>query len=187
MSREEGLPEGLKVVVTAEQIERRISALARQITSEYAGKRLFVVGVLENAFVFMADLIREIEIPVVCQFVLSDIREIESGHAKTREIFFFPEVAVKGEHVLLVEGLVQSGLTTDFLASNLLKRGAASIKTAALLDRQGARRVQLQPDYFGFQIDADYVVGYGLGAPNLGRNLPYVAATESPEPVSKHS
>ena len=96
-------------------------------------------------------------------------------------------MAVKGEHVLLVEGLVQSGLTTDFLASNLLKRGAASIKTAALLDRQGARRVQLQPDYFGFQIDADYVVGYGLGAPNLGRNLPYVAATESPEPVSKHS
>jgi hypoxanthine phosphoribosyltransferase len=187
LSREEGLPADLKVVVTAEQIERRIADLARQITNDNAGKRLFVVAVLENAFIFMADLIRKIELPTVCQFVLSDTREIESGHAKTREIFFFPEVAVKGEHVLLVEGLVQSGLTTDFLVSNLLKRGAASIKTATLLDRQGARRVQLQPDYFGFQIDADYVVGYGLGAPHLGRNLPYVAATESPVAVSKQS
>lgn len=187
MSREEGLPKDLKVVVTAEQIERRLTDLARHITDDYAGKRLVVVAVLENAFVFVADLIRKVELSTVCQFVLSDIREIESGHAKTREIFFFPELEVKGEHVLLVEGLVQSGLTTDFLATNLLKRGAASIKTAALLDRQGARRVQMQPDYFGFQIDADYVVGYGLGAPHLGRNLPYVAATESPVNGSKES
>lgn len=187
MSREEGLPAHLKVVVTAEQIDHRIAELARQITKDYAGKRLFVVGVLENAFVFMADLIRKIEVPTVCQFVLSNTRDLEKGLPGAREIFFFPEVAVKGEHVLLIEGLVQSGLTTDFLVTNLMGRGAASIKTAALLDRQGARRVSLQPDYFGFQVDAEYMVGYGLGAPDLGRNLPYVAATDSPAPVSKQS
>jgi hypoxanthine phosphoribosyltransferase len=180
VSREEGLPANLKVVVTAEQLERRLSELARQISKDYAGKRLFVIGVLENAFVFMADLIRKLEIPVVCQFVLSDVREIEKGVTPTREIYFFPEAEVAGEHVLLIEGLVQSGLTTDFLVTNSLRRRAASIKTATLLDRQDARRVSVQPDYFGFQIDADYVVGYGLGAPHLGRNLPYVAATETP-------
>ena len=180
MSREEGLPAHLKVVVTAEQIERRVVELGRQITDDYAGKKLFVVGVLENAFVFMADLLRQIGLPTVCQFVLSDVRQIEAGLAPAKEIFFFPEVEVSGQHVLLVEGLVQSGLTTDFLITNLMKRGAASIKTATLLDRQSARHVALQPDYFGFQIDADYVVGYGLGAPHLGRNLPYVAATETP-------
>jgi hypoxanthine phosphoribosyltransferase len=167
-------------VVTAEQLQHRVAELARQITADYAGKQLFVIGVLENAFVFMADLIRQIGLPTVCQFVLSDIRDVEEGLAAAREIYFYPEAEVKGQHVLLIEGLVQSGLTTDFLVSNLTARGAASIKTATLLDRQGARRVSLQPDYFGFQIDADYVVGYGLGAPDLGRNLPYVAATESP-------
>jgi len=187
LSREEGLPANLKVVVSAEQLNHRIAELARHITRDYAGKRLFVVGVLENAFIFMADLIRQVELPTVCQFVLSNTRDLEQGLPGSREIFFFPEVAVKGEHVLLIEGLVQSGLTTDFLVTNLMRRGAASIKTAALLDRQGARRVSLQPDYFGFQIDADYVVGYGLGAPHLGRNLPYVAATEAPSTASKQT
>lgn len=180
MSRETGLPKNLKIVVSAEQIQHRVAELGRQITHDYAGKQLFVIGVLENAFIFMADLIRQLEIPTVCQFVLSNTRDIEQGLAPAREIFFFPEAEVKGQHVLLIEGLVQSGLTTDFLVTNLMKRGAASIKTAALLDRGDARRVSLKPDYFGFEIHEEYVVGYGLGAPQLGRNLPYVAATDTP-------
>lgn len=183
MSRAEGLPENLKVVVSADQIERRVSELARQISADFAGKRLYVVGILENAFVFMADLIRKMELPVVCQFVSSDVHDLTDDPANAREIFYFPEVEVSGQHVLLVEGLVQSGVTTDFLITNLMGRGAASVKTAALLDRQSARRVPVQLDYFGFQIDADFVVGYGLGAPHLGRNLPYVAATETPVPA----
>ena len=182
MSREEGLSPDLKVIVTAEQIERRIAELGRQITADYAGKRLVIIGVLENAFIFMADLIRRIELPTVCQFVLSDIHDVENGRAPAREIFFFPEVEVSGEHVLLIEGLVQSGLTTDFLVTNIVGRGAASIKTASLLNRQSSRKVSVQLDYFGFDIDAPFVVGYGLGAPHLGRNLPYVAATNPPEP-----
>ncbi len=182
MSREEGLPPNLKVIVTAEQIQHRIAELGRQITADYAGKRVVIIGVLENAFVFMADLIRHIELPTVCQFVLSDVHDVEQGLAPAREIFFFPEVEVSGEHVLLVEGLVQSGLTTDFLVTNLMGRGAASIKTASLLNRQSSRKVSVQLDYFGFEIDDPYVVGYGLGAPHLGRNLPYVAATKPPEP-----
>ncbi len=182
MSREEGLPGDLKVIVTAEQIEKRVAELGRQITAEYSGKRLVVVGVIENALLFMADLIRHIELPTLCQFLLSDIHDVEQGHTPSRQIYYFPEVEVSGEHVLLVEGLVQSGLTTDFLVTNILGRGAASVKTASLLNRQSSRKVSVQLDYFGFEINDPYVLGYGLGAPHLGRNLPYVAATKPPEP-----
>lgn len=83
---------------------------------------------------------------------------------------------MQGQHVLLVEALVQSGVTTEFLMRNLAGRGAASVKLAALLDKQSARRVSLQPDYFGFLMTESFVIGYGLGAQLLGRNLPYIAA-----------
>jgi hypoxanthine phosphoribosyltransferase len=93
------------------------------------------------------------------------------------EIFFSHEPEIKGQHILLVEGLVHSGVTTDFLMGDLRSRGAASVKLATLLDRQSARRVPLQPDYFGFLVDEAFVVGYGLGAPEqTNRNLPYLAA-----------
>jgi hypoxanthine phosphoribosyltransferase len=91
------------------------------------------------------------------------------------EIFFGPELDVRGQHVLLVEVLVQSGITSEFLMRNLAGRGAATVKLATLLDKQSGRRMSLQPDYFGFLINEDFVVGYGLGSPQLGRNLPYIA------------
>jgi hypoxanthine phosphoribosyltransferase len=181
VSREEGLPSNLKVIVPTEQIEKRVAELGRQISADYKGKRLVLVGVLENAFVFMADLLRQLDVPTVCQFVLSNVRDLEQGMTPAREIFFYPDAEVNGEHVLLVEGLVQTGLTTDFLVAGILRRGAASVKTAALLNRQAARKVATPCDYFGFEISEPFVVGYGLGAPQLGRNLPYVAATELPE------
>jgi hypoxanthine phosphoribosyltransferase len=91
------------------------------------------------------------------------------------EIFFSHGLDIRGQHVLLVEGLVHSGVTTEFLMSNLRERGAASVKVAALLDRQVARRVQIQPDYFGFLVDEAFLVGYGLGsAEQTHRNLPFV-------------
>ena len=93
------------------------------------------------------------------------------------EIFFSHEPDIRGQHLLLVEGLVHSGVTSEFLMEDLRSRGAASVKLAALLDRQSARRVKLQPDYFGFLVDDEFLVGYGLGAPEqTNRNLPYLAA-----------
>jgi len=94
------------------------------------------------------------------------------------EIFFSHELEIKGQHVLLVEGLVHSGVTTEFLMNDLRARGAASVKVITLLDRQSARRVQLQPDYFGFLVDNAFLVGYGLGSPDqTNRNLPYLAVS----------
>ncbi len=162
----------LKVVFTAEQIAARVRELADRISSDYRGRTVYAVCVLENGFVFMADLVRALDVPVVCQFVKPETREIKHG----AEIFYSPELNVQGKHVLLVEGIVQSGVTQEFLMRNLMARGALSVKLAALLDKQAERRVALQADYCGYAIEPSYMLGYGLGAPLLGRNLPYVAS-----------
>jgi hypoxanthine phosphoribosyltransferase len=161
-----------RVVLSADQIKKRIQEMARRIASDYQGKTIYVVGVMENGFIFMADLVRELDLPVVCQFVKGEHKE-SSG---SMEIFYSPEIDVQGHDVLLVETLIQSGVTSEFLMRNLIGRGASSVKLAVLLDKQTSRRVSLQPDYFGFLMNASFVVGYGLGAPHLGRNLPYIAA-----------
>jgi hypoxanthine phosphoribosyltransferase len=160
-----------RILLSAEQIRKRVQEMARQISHDFQGKTIHIVGVMENGFIFMADLVRELETPVVCQFVKA---EFNDSNPNTTEIFFSPEVDVKGQHVLLVEALVQSGVTSEFLMRNLTGRGAASVKLAVLLDKQSARRVSLQPDYFGFLMNESFVIGYGLGDPHLGRNLPYI-------------
>jgi hypoxanthine phosphoribosyltransferase len=164
-----------RVVLSTEQIDARVEEMARQISNDYRDKTICVVGVLENGFIFMADLVRHLEVPVICQFLKVHSKEANSS---TTEIFFSPEPEVRDQHVLLVEALVQSGLTSDFLLRNLMGRGAASVKLAALLDKQSARRIALQPDYFGFLMNEGFVVGYGLGSDEVGRNLPYIAAKE---------
>lgn len=166
----------LKVLLTTEQISKRVKELARQISEDYRGKTMHAVCVLENGFIFMADLVRGLEVPVVCQFMKPQFTEVQQGATSTTEIFFTPEPNVKGTDVLLIEGLVQSGVTSEFLIRTMMARGAKSVKLVAFLDKQKERRVELQPDYFGFLIDESFVVGYGLGSPHLGRNLPYVAS-----------
>lgn len=161
-----------RILLSADQIAKRVREMARQISADFAGKTVYVVCILENGFMFMADLVRELEVPVVCQFVKPEFTEANN----TTEIFFSPEVDVQGQDVLLVEALVQSGITSEFLIRNLHGRGARTVKLAALLDKQTARRVPLQPDYFGFLMSESFVVGYGLGNPHLGRNLPYISA-----------
>jgi hypoxanthine phosphoribosyltransferase len=161
-----------RVLLSAEQIRKRVLEMARQISTDFQGQTVHAVGVMENGFIFMADLVRELTVPVVCQFVKA---EFDDSHPSTTEIFFSPEIDVKGQHVLLVETLVQSGVTSEFLMRNLVGRGAASVKLAVLLDKQSARRVSLQPDYFGFLMNENFVVGYGLGERHFGRNLPYIA------------
>jgi hypoxanthine phosphoribosyltransferase len=164
-----------KTVLTREQIQKRVGELARQINHEYAGKTLQVVGVLENGFMFMSDLVRLLEMPVICSFVRPESKNTLQFGGQGVEIFFTPEADVSGRHILIVEAIVQSGVTSDFLVRNFLARGAASVKLAALLDKQAERKVMLHPDYFGFLMDDAYVVGYGMGAPEVGRNLPYIA------------
>jgi hypoxanthine phosphoribosyltransferase len=164
-------------VIGAEQIQKRVREMARQISDDYQGKTIYVLAVLENGFMFVADLVRSLEVPLICQFIKPTYHlQDESGRGEWLEIFFSQEPDIRGQHVLLVEGLVHSGITTDFLMNDLRARGAASVKLATLLDRQMARRVQLQPDYFGFLVDEAFLIGYGLGsAEQTARNLSYLA------------
>ena len=170
--------EQLRIVIPADQIQKRIRDMARQISDDYRGQTVHALALLENGFMFMADLVRALEVPVICQFIKPKYRtQDENGPGEVLEIFFSHEPDIRGQHLLLVEGLVHSGVTSEFLMEDLRSRGAASVKLATLLDRQSARRVKLQPDYFGFLVDEAFLVGYGLGAPEqTSRNLPYVAA-----------
>ncbi len=168
----------LRQVISADQLQKRIRELGRQISDDYRGQTVIALGILENSFMFMSDLVRALDVPVVCSFIKPRYKQTKQGEAPVLEIFFSHELAIEGKHVLLVEGLVHSGVTTEFLMSDLRSRGAASVKVATLLDRQSARRVALQPDYFGFLVDEAFLCGYGLGSPEqTGRNLPYLAAT----------
>jgi hypoxanthine phosphoribosyltransferase len=178
--------EPLRTVITTEQIQKRVRELARQISDDYKGQTVQMLAVLENAFMFLADLVRAVDVPVVCQFIKPKYTRAQAGAANdAMEIFFSHEPEIKGQHILLVEGLVHSGVTTEFLMSDLRARGAASVKLVTLLDRQSARRVQLQPDYFGFLVDDAFVFGYGLGAvEQTGRNLSYLAAATPKAPVT---
>ena len=170
--------EQLRTVIPAEQIQKRVKEMARQISDDYRGKTIHALALLENGFMFMADLVRALEVPVICQFVKPRYRRQDGASGETLEIFFSHEPNIEGQHLLLVEGLIHSGITTEFLMNDLRARGAASVKVATLLDRQAARRVQLQPDYFGFLVDEAFLVGYGMGAPEQTyRNIPYLAAT----------
>lgn len=168
----------LRVVIPAEQIQKRVRELGRQISDDNRGKTLHCLALLENAFIFTADLVRAMDIPVVCQFIKPRYRRGQEDKPEGfLEIFFSHDGDIRGQNVLLIEGLIHSGVTTEFLMSNLRSRGAASVKVVTLLDRQSARRVQLQPDYFGFLVDEAFLVGYGLGSPEqTNRNLSHIGS-----------
>ena len=167
-----------RTVIPAEQIQKRVREIGRQISDDYRGRTIHLLALLENGFIFMADLVRALDVPVICQFIKPRYHEDKGdGASGILEIFFSHQSDIRDQHVLVVEGLVHSGITTEFLMSDLKARGAASVKLATLLDRQSARRVQLQPDYFGFLVDEAFLVGYGLGSPEqTNRNLPYVGS-----------
>ena len=171
-------------VISTEQIQKRVKELGRQISDDYKGQTIQMLAVLENAFMFQADLVRALEVPVVCQFIKPKYSKTQAESAnEVMEIFFSHEPDIRGQHILLVEGLVHSGVTSEFLMSDLRSRGAASVKLVTLLDRQSARRVPLQPDYFGFLVDETFLVGYGLGeVEQTSRNLPFLAAA-NPRPA----
>jgi hypoxanthine phosphoribosyltransferase len=169
--------ESLRQVIAAEQIQKRVKELGRHISDDYKGQTIQALAVLENAFIFMADLVRALDVPVVCQFIKPKYSKQAGNQTEVMEIFFSHEPDIRGRHILLVEGLVHSGVTSEFLMNDLRARGAASVKLVTLLDRQSARRVALQPDYFGFLVDDVFLVGYGLGtAEQTNRNIPYLAA-----------
>jgi hypoxanthine phosphoribosyltransferase len=155
------------------RIAGRVAELGKEISRAYQGRRLDVVITLDRGFVFAADLIRELDGTVVCHFVREELRDVDdSGHAR-REILFGSVPDLKGRDVLLVDAILESGVTQEFLLRRLGESSPRSIRLAVLLDKPEKRRVDIESDYFGFRTASKEVwVGYGLAAANgTGRNL----------------
>jgi hypoxanthine phosphoribosyltransferase len=157
---------------SAARIATRVAEVGRQISKACGGKRLDVVITLDRGFVFGADLIRHIDAPTVCHFVREDVRDVEQGGHARREVAFGSGPDVKGRDVLLVDAVLDSGVTQEFLLRRLGESQPRSLRLAVLLDKPEQRKVGLEPDYFGFRTASNGLwVGYGLAASNgMGRN-----------------
>lgn len=164
-----------EIVLTPEQISQRVGELAQQITADYQGQDLMVVGVLTGSFVFLADLLRQLDLPCAVDFWGASsygTNAVSSGQIRVEKDL---SLLVAAKHVLVVEDIVDTGLTLSRLVSILHERGAASVKVCCLLDKPAGREVAVNLDYTGFEIPDRFVVGYGLDFAHQYRNLPFVA------------
>ena len=161
------------VLISEEQIRERVAALGREITRDYAGRPLVVVGVLKGSFIFFADLVRAIDLPLSVDFI--GISSYQGTHS-TGVVQITSDLTrpVEGVDVLLVEDIVDTGLTMKYLLANLATRRPASVRICALLEKPARARVQVPIAYKGFVIDDVFVVGYGLDWDGKLRNLPFV-------------
>lgn len=171
----------LEVLFSEEQIDLRIHELGARITSDYAGKELVLVGVLKGSCVFMADLMREIDLPLTIDFM--SVSSYKDGTQSSGDVEILKDLSnpIRDKHVLIVEDIVDTGLTLTRLIEILGSRGAASIKIATFLDKPEPRiKKELVVDYTGFVIPNKFVVGYGLDAAGRYRNLPFIAVVKDP-------
>ena len=164
-----------EILISPVELETRVRALASRISRDYRGRPVVLVGVLKGVTFFLADLARQIKVPFVLDYL--DIKRYSGGAPRDRvRIARDLDYPVEGRHVLLVEDIVNTGLTLDYLLSELRARNPASIEVVTLLDRPGRRLVNVPLRYIGFQIPNDYIVGYGLDYRELYRNLPFICA-----------
>jgi hypoxanthine phosphoribosyltransferase len=167
-----------RVLVSKERLQRKVKQMARRISREYTGKNPVLVGVLRGSFVFMADLLREITIPVEVDFIA--VASYNGGTRSSGVVRLNQDLStnIQGRHVILVEDIVDSGLTLSYLIKNLKTRRPRSLAVCTLLDKKERRRAEVPVKYRGFVIPDKFVVGYGLDHNQRYRNLPYVSWIE---------
>jgi hypoxanthine phosphoribosyltransferase len=166
------MPDVAEVLITGEQIEEKVCELGERITQDYAGERLLLVGVLRGAVVVMGDLMRCIDLP--CEIDFMDISSYGSGTSSSGVVRILKDLEedITGRHVLIVEDIIDTGLTLSYLRRSLLTRGPASLEICALVTKPSRRRVELDVKYLGFEVPDEFVVGYGLDYAGAYRNLP---------------
>ena len=165
----------LEVLVTKEQLEAKTAELGKKITEDYKGKELVLVGVLKGGFIFLADLARKIDMEVMIDFISRvQLWKLHPNHRGVVKILKDIDSDITGKHVLIVEDLIDTGLTLKYLKELFNTKGCASVKLAAIMDKPDRRKVDLQVDYVGIEIPDEFVVGYGLDYAGKYRNLPEV-------------
>lgn len=165
-----------EILCSEEDILKRITELAEEITGDYREKDLVVVGILKGAVVFMADLIKHINLPIAIDFMA--VSSYGKSSISTGEVRIIKDLdfSVEGKDILIVEDIIDTGHTLNYLTDNLRKRGANSVEIVTLLDKPERRIVDVEVKYSGFKIPDEFVVGYGLDFAEKYRNLPYVGA-----------
>lgn len=164
-----------EALLTADQIHARVSQLGKELTADYAGKTPLFVGVLKGAFIFLADLVRAVDLDVEVDFIAVSSYGDSTETSGVVRILMDLREDVQDRDVVLVEDIVDSGLTLEYLREHLANRGANSVETCSLLVRAGRQHDQSDIKYVGFELPPAFVVGYGLDAAEYGRNLPYIA------------
>lgn len=166
----------LKVLIGRDEIRKKVKELAEKISKDYEGKIPVLVGILDGSIVFLSDLIRELKIPVEIDFVkIKSYTGMESGEP---EIKLDIERDIEGRDVIIIEDIIDTGATLNFLKNRLLKRRPASLKICAFLDKPERRKVDIIADYVGFEIPDVFVVGYGLDVDGRFRELPDIHYVE---------
>ena len=164
----------LKVLLTQEELREKVKELGRQITQDYQGKNLMFVTVLKGAVVFLADLMREIDVPAEIDFMVVSSYGAGTKSSGVVKIVKDLDVPLKDKDLLIVEDILDSGMTLSYLKELLEGREPRSIRIATLLDKPARRKVDLKADYIGYSVPDEFVVGYGLDYDEKYRNLPYI-------------
>lgn len=173
-----------KVILTEEQIAKRVKELGEMITKDYKGKNLFVIGILRGASVFMSDLIREIKLPLEIDFMAVSSYGVSTKSSGVVRIAKDLDSTIGDKDVLIVEDIVDTGLTLKYIVENLQSRKPASVKICTLLDKPSRRVTDVEVAYNGFDIPDEFVVGFGLDYGEMYRNLPYIGVLK-PEIYTK--
>ncbi len=163
-----------EIVLSKQTILDRVRELGQNITKDYQDKELVVIGVLKGAFVFMSDLVREIDLPLTTDFI--QVSSYGSSTSSTGKITLVssPTQSIENRHVLLVEDIIDTGLTMQWLASHFSEEGAASVKICSLIDKSERREHDITIDYAGFAISEGFLIGYGLDYDEKYRNIPAI-------------
>lgn len=167
-------PDGEKILLTGEEIRARVAELGKEISRDYAGKEILVIGILKGAMVFLADLVRNITVTTKFDFMAVSSYGFSTKSSGVVRILKDLDHSIEGSHILIVEDIIDTGLTLNYLVDNLKSRGPASLKICTLLDKPSRREAPVDISYNGFSIPDEYVVGYGMDFNGYYRNLPYV-------------
>ncbi len=171
----------VEVMITADQIAERVRQLAAQISADYAGRQPLVIGVLKGAWVLMADLVRQLTIPVRCDFVRVSSYGLGTETSGQPQLLLDVREPVAGADVLVVDDILDTGISVAWLLDHLRKKNPASLRLCVLLDKTERRRVPAAADYVGFPIPDLFVVGYGLDCGEQFRELPFVGHVKGDE------
>lgn len=164
----------LRVLVSEEELEAKVTELGERITADFEGKDVFFLGVLKGSFMFMADLLKHVDLH--CEMDFMAVSSYGSGTSTTGAVKITKDLNrdIHDKHVIIVEDILDSGVTLSYLKSYLANRQPASISIVTLLDKPARRKADIKADYFGFTVPDEFVVGYGLDYAEVYRNLPYI-------------